>query len=363
MKKVLVIKTMIFALCLGAMINKTYAQNDADPAITSMGFAHSPIFTPSHPSNPLLDTTTLLTVTFGNNGITTPIAAGSVGMNISLPPTIQYLALPQSVVALSGTFMSKFTWTYNSTSKNFSGVTNQAIAPSDFGTIIVKVVGNIVTTAPIYTVANLQRLNPAAYPNEDITNNSLFAALSVVPGSTTPITLLNFDAVKQGTTVLLTWKTSSELNSDHFDVEYSKDQSTWTSIGTVAAAGTSSTSRSYSLVHPNPVNGINYYRLKQVDIGGVYKYSEIRPVTFSIKAGITIKPNPVVDMLYITSGNATMLQSVNVYSAEGKLLQQISKFNTADHIDMSRYPAGTYLIRIADAQGNTETHTILKGRK
>ena len=39
MKKLLVIKTMVIALCLSAMVNRSLGQNDADPAITSMNFA------------------------------------------------------------------------------------------------------------------------------------------------------------------------------------------------------------------------------------------------------------------------------------------------------------------------------------
>jgi len=205
-------------------------------------------------------------------------------------------------------------------------------------------------------------LNPSQYPNENVNNNNLTAALGVSAGGTTPILLLNFNAVKQGSTVQLTWQTTSEINSDHFDVEYSKDGSTWTSIGTVAAAGNSSITKSYSLNHPNPINGANYYRLKQVDIGGAFVYSTIRVVNFNSKTGIRVMPNPVVDRLYITSDASLSFKSVSVYAADGKQLQQTGTFVSGNSIDMSRLPTGTYFIKITDANGNTETHSILKGR-
>ncbi len=178
-----------------------------------------------------------------------------------------------------------------------------------------------------------------------------------------PILLLDFTATKQASTVQLDWKTSSEINSDHFEVEWSKDGSSWTNIGNVAAAGNSSTTKSYGLLHSNPVlNGVNYYRLKQVDVGGMSKYSDIKIVTFGGKTGIKILPNPVIDKLYITSDQAIVFKSVSLYSTEGKQLQTLEKFATGSSIDMSRYAAGTYYLRITDAKGNTETHIILKGR-
>src|SRR5437868_4755003 len=104
MKKLLVIKTIVIALCLSAITTRSVAQNDADPAITSMSFAASPI---------LINNTTTLTVTFVNNGFTTGIASGSVGLNISLPTSREYTAHPatpsiDTLTALSGSFKSKF---------------------------------------------------------------------------------------------------------------------------------------------------------------------------------------------------------------------------------------------------------------
>src|SRR5690242_12724522 len=129
MKKIF-IKTALVALCLSAIINTSSAQNDADPAITSFSFASSPI---------IVNHLTTLTVFFTNNGFTTPIAAGSVGLNISLPTSAEYIASPESIAALSGDFVSKFNWTYSTVNKNFFGTSNQAIAPGDGGTIIIMV--------------------------------------------------------------------------------------------------------------------------------------------------------------------------------------------------------------------------------
>lgn len=350
MKKVLVIKTLIIALCLGAIINTAQAQNDADPAITSMSFAASPI---------VITHTTTLTVFFTNAGFTTAIAAGSVGLNISLPTSGEYVASPLSIAALSGSFASKFNWSYNTVTNNFFGVSNQPIVAGVGGTIVVNVKGLIAVVSRI-SVANIQRLNPAAYPNENTNNNNLTAALGVIPGGPQPITLLNFTATKQNTVVNLNWQTAQEFNSKNFDVQFSKDGVNWQTIGMVNAAGNSTTTRSYSFVHTTPVNGINYYRLKQVDMDAKYEYSVIRTVNFSTKNTITIMPNPTVDKVYITSNGGGTLQSVTLFSVDGKLIQNTPNFLLGNSIDMRNYAPGIYTIKIVEKSGMTEVMKVVK---
>ena len=73
-------------------------------------------------------------------------------------------------------------------------------------------------------------------------------------------------------------------------------------------------------------------------------------------------PNPVVATLYVTSDVATTFQSVAVFTAEGKLLQQNIKVASGSSIDMNRYAPGIYMIKIVDAKGNTEVHRVVKER-
>jgi hypothetical protein len=350
MKKLLVIKTIVIALCLGAMIHPAQAQNDADPAITSMSFAASPI---------LIANITTLTVTFINNGFTTAITAGSVGINISLPTSAEYVASPLGTAALSGTFVNKFNWSYNAATNTFFGVSNQSIAAGDGGTIVVTVKGLIPVTSRI-SVANIQRLNPSQYPNENVNNNNLTAALGVVPGGPQPVKFLNFTATRQNKVVDLNWQTAQEINSKHFDVQFSRDGVNWQSIGIVNAAGFSNTSRSYSFVHTTPVNGINFYRLKQVDIDAKFEYSITRTVNFNTITSITLMPNPTADRLYVIGNSAGTLQSVTLFSADGKQVQTIHDFLLGNSIDMRNFAPGIYTVKIVQRSGFTEVMQVVK---
>ena len=143
-------------------------------------------------------------------------------------------------------------------------------------------------------------------------------------------------------------------------MEFSRDGSKFESIGRVNAAGSSSAAKSYSLIHSSPVNGINYYRLKLVDANGTFKYSTVRTVKFSTTKSITIMPNPTADRVFITSNDGGILQSVGLYSVNGKLLQLINDFNLGKSIDLSTYAPSVYILKLIDKDGNTEVIKVVK---
>ena len=118
-----------------------------------------------------------------------------------------------------------------------------------------------------------------------------------------PVELSVFTATAQGpATVRLAWATASEKNSAAFEVERSLDSRMFAPIGTVAAAGNSSTPHRYELLDTKlPASTLLYYRLKQVDQDGTFSYSPVRTVALSGAAtGLALYPNP-------SHGSATTL--------------------------------------------------------
>ena len=173
----------------------------------------------------------------------------------------------------------------------------------------------------------------------------------VSSASTTPVTLLSLTAKRYGTANLITWATSQELNSKYFGIERSTDGLHFTEIGKVAAAGNSSLVLNYQFVDPHPEKGINYYRLRVVDIDNAVKYSLVRNVKNIGTISLTIYPNPAKDKLLIDidaerAGRGeiivTDLNGRRVYSNSINLQQA---GNTIP-IDITPFAAGTYFIRI-----------------
>lgn len=90
-----------------------------------------------------------------------------------------------------------------------------------------------------------------------------------------PIELLYFKVMRDNLLNKLFWSTASENNNDFFTIEKTKDGIAWEIIDKEPGAGNSSNQLYYSSVDENVESIINYYRLKQTDYDGKFKYSDI----------------------------------------------------------------------------------------
>lgn len=86
--------------------------------------------------------------------------------------------------------------------------------------------------------------------------------------ATLPISLISFTGKNESNGVKLAWQTASERNNSHFEVLRSGDDQKEESIATVNGKGNNSSVSAYFLTDYNPLNGNNYYTLKQFDFDG-----------------------------------------------------------------------------------------------
>jgi hypothetical protein len=165
--------------------------------------------------------------------------------------------------------------------------------------------------------------------------------------STLPLRLLSFSAYQKNNYVELQWKTAAEENTALFEVERSSDGQAYTRIGTVAAAGNSSTTQSYQFTDQQVSNPVSYYRLKMVDRDAAFRYSKTIAVrTAANNQKLKFFPNPVNQTLFIKlpAGNNT----VSILDASGKLLKAFNIIQQGDgfsSIDVSRLASGSYYIK------------------
>jgi hypothetical protein len=157
-----------------------------------------------------------------------------------------------------------------------------------------------------------------------------------------PVTWLSFNATLENKVVLLNWKTATEANSSHFEIERSINGYQFEKIGTVRAAGNSNTITSYDFTDRLPVKGMNYYRLKQVDLDGSFLYSETRKVEIKTDLPLfAIYNNPSNGKgIVVKSGIVPSL--FGVFDITGKKLKEITIVNHTQQIDLSALPSGTY---------------------
>ena len=107
-----------------------------------------------------------------------------------------------------------------------------------------------------------------------------------------PIDLLYFRATGAQTHVRFDWATASEENFDYFLVERSSDLLQFQQIDTIKGKGGSHIKTNYAYHDFYPLAGLNYYRLKAVDIDGTFKYSPIALFHKIIEETTAIFPNP-----------------------------------------------------------------------
>lgn len=181
-------------------------------------------------------------------------------------------------------------------------------------------------------------------------------------GAVVPVTLLSFRGSNHGKDNLLEWSTATEINTKDFKLERSLNNSSWSTITTVNAAGNSSTTRNYDYTDRN-IDRLNssvmYYRLKQSDVNGAYKYSNIVKLNYLQKdvALSLIYPNPTHDQITLVVGDKALVGTeALLYDAGGRVIEKIKITTASQPIQMGRYLSGTYILQLA----NKEAIKIIK---
>ncbi|MFC5270644.1 T9SS type A sorting domain-containing protein [Adhaeribacter terreus] len=171
-----------------------------------------------------------------------------------------------------------------------------------------------------------------------------------------PVALVSFNAEKASNAVNLNWKTASEKNNDLFVVERSADGRNFEAIGQVKGASNSNVLNAYAFADKNPVNGVSYYRLKQIDFDGKFEYSKIVSVTFEGKitaVAINAFPNPANNLLNVKVNGLNGKATMEITDVTGRSLKQL-KINAAETnaVNVEMLPKGLYQIRIVSENGS-----------
>lgn len=181
-----------------------------------------------------------------------------------------------------------------------------------------------------------------------------------------PIELTRFTATPKEKSVMLAWETASEINNDYMAVERSSDARSFTEIGKIAGAGNSNSILRYQLEDTAPHNGINYYRLRQVDYDGTINYSNIVSATFNGKTGLpslNLYPNVV------KSGGSMEIDLTNfpqqpmtfrILNSQGQIMNNFSLVGgTRQSIETGNLPAGIYFLINANTATKSSTKFVV----
>lgn len=193
-----------------------------------------------------------------------------------------------------------------------------------------------------------------------LTDQNRFMIQAEVSILALPVDLIRFTATQSGNSNLLHWKTENEQGLKEYVIERSMQGVRFEEIGRLAASG----SGQYQFEDLRPAKGMNYYRLRMVDVDGKEKISEVRIVrNDKFIMSFVGYPNPVrqkLNVQYNVEGHEQLLLSIR--NATGILVsqQQLPRSAAGQYqMDVSALPAGLYYLRL-DAGGETKMQKLIK---
>ncbi|HEV7621702.1 MAG TPA: T9SS type A sorting domain-containing protein, partial [Flavisolibacter sp.] len=208
----------------------------------------------------------------------------------------------------------------------------------------------------IFNAAGHDSWSPAYYGSYNEAGLNIYQWMLQFQGTNVviplPVKFSSFTATCSGEAVNLAWSTAQESNSKNFAVEKSVDGIKWNNIGTVGAAGNSSTGKNYSFKDVNNISVQSIYRIVENDIDGKLNISPAIKTSCSINEVFNIYPNPVLNKIIIRL-NAEQAGKLNikVYDSKGVLVirkeSTIPAGNSQIPCDMTKLSKGSYTINAA----------------
>ena len=179
--------------------------------------------------------------------------------------------------------------------------------------------------------------------------------LLVFVGGVLPIELLYFNGVAYPTFNLLKWATATEQLSDYFEIQESLDGITWRTAGIKPGAGNSNVLTSYSDSVVFNELAYHYYRLKQVDYDGNFKFYDIITLDNtrdSNSADLNAYHNHNGSIVIMLNTDASQQYTTVLYDAQGNKVKaqdfESVKGGNIFKLDVSNCQLGVYFLQISN---------------
>ena len=207
--------------------------------------------------------------------------------------------------------------------------------------------------APLSASANLHicKSSAASFSGSSSVGSATIYENCSSAAAALPITLKSFQTKVASGSVLLVWETAAEKNNDFFLIERSTDGVDFETVSErIPGAGNSEYSSRYTWTDPFPAAGINYYRLKQVDLDGTVYYHGIRTAKIEQGAFETrVFPNPVTEMLSIRLSGETA-STISILDMTGRRVfgAVAAEGRPIVELDLSALPSGNYTLSLSN---------------
>jgi hypothetical protein len=153
------------------------------------------------------------------------------------------------------------------------------------------------------------------------------------------VELIDFKSQTIGEEIEIVWNVASEYDNDHYILERSADGENFVELGATNGQGMSGEALTYTAYDRNPMDGVNYYRLKNVDATGAESQLGIASSTY-------------------VSADAFETNLIYVYDLGGNLVEIISLPENSygnQEVDQLNLENGVYLIKMFNKLGETKS--------
>ncbi|MCB0838547.1 MAG: T9SS type A sorting domain-containing protein [Bacteroidetes bacterium] len=174
-----------------------------------------------------------------------------------------------------------------------------------------------------------------------------------------PVEFQAFNGKWESGNIILNWETATELNNSHFVVEKTVDGVTFDDLATLSGAGTSQYTLHYSFVDHNPVPGVNYYRIKQVDFDGKFSFSQLLSVrSEEIVNQLSLSQTTIPGQLNIhLLSHRNQRLTIELFDLQGRLQKTINyeawEGSQAFTMSTPELSSGIYFLRLSNHQQET----------
>ena len=239
-----------------------------------------------------------------------------------------------------------------------NAVNGGTLIPADSFEVAFQVTVNTPSSGTVPPVVNVARLNAVSSLVGYVDDAT--AIISPV-GGLLPVTLTSFTAgLLPSNQVKIAWSTSMEYNSKAYDIERSSDGIIFNKVATKPAHGNSSLQLNYAI--NDDITAVTastiYYRLKQIDINGKVSVSKVISVKLKKSIGdFVVSPNPFRNNVNINiewnKNETTVVKVFNITGTEviSKNISMIKGFNYIGIDELSKMPAGNYVIQFTTSNG------------
>jgi len=158
---------------------------------------------------------------------------------------------------------------------------------------------------------------------------------------------------KTNLVVNISFSTSLERSNAHFLIQRSPDATRFTEIGRVTGAGDSDVPQHYTFTDEHPAQGLNFYRLQQVDFNGEFSYSPVVSVLFGKAGDIRLSPMPVNERLQVSLDTPLADEARwELFDMAGRLLRSgtLEAETAGFDLDVASLTEGSYVLRLVSGQ-------------